>query len=270
MLAAAAIFVSIVTAAPLAAEPGQLASAPGPVERAQARTGQFELADGAIAYVPDRASAAPAPLLVLLHGAGGRPEDMIKLLRAEADERGVILLAPRSRLVTWDLLASLAAASTKRSSSRMGRKPPQPYSVDPARIDAALASLFRVAKVDPARIGIGGFSDGASYAISLGTRNPQLFRTVLAFSPGTGTVPRMVDPQQRIFVSHGRSDDVLAFDAAGAAVAEALDRRSLEVRFVPFDGRHELPDEIRKQGIDYFLAVPAQTGSTQRDEHGRI
>ncbi len=38
--------------------------------------------------------------------------------------------------------------------------------------------------MDAGRVGIGGFSDGASYALSLGLTNGDLFTHVLAFSPG--------------------------------------------------------------------------------------
>lgn len=38
--------------------------------------------------------------------------------------------------------------------------------------------------VDTTRLGVGGFSDGASYALSLGLTNGDLFTHVIAFSPG--------------------------------------------------------------------------------------
>jgi poly(3-hydroxybutyrate) depolymerase len=38
--------------------------------------------------------------------------------------------------------------------------------------------------VDPQRICVSGFSDGASYALSLGLANGDLFTHVAAFSPG--------------------------------------------------------------------------------------
>lgn len=38
--------------------------------------------------------------------------------------------------------------------------------------------------IDPAHVAIGGFSDGASCALSLGLVNGDLFTHVMAFSPG--------------------------------------------------------------------------------------
>src|SRR3954462_11757185 len=59
------------------------------------------LPDDAIAYVPASAGPHP-PLLVLLHGADHRPKWMIEQLAAEADARGLVLLAPTSKGATWD------------------------------------------------------------------------------------------------------------------------------------------------------------------------
>jgi phospholipase/carboxylesterase len=46
----------------------------------------------------------PAPLVVLLHGAGANSGDVVPYLRDLADAAGLILLAPTSREYTWDLL----------------------------------------------------------------------------------------------------------------------------------------------------------------------
>jgi len=53
-------------------------------------------------YVP--ASYRPAPLAVLMHGAGEDARDGLALLRVHADEAGLILLALDSRGPTWDFI----------------------------------------------------------------------------------------------------------------------------------------------------------------------
>src|SRR3712207_9495468 len=47
----------------------------------------------------------PAPLVVLLHGAGEDARDGLALLRGQTDGAGLILLAPTSREYTWDVIA---------------------------------------------------------------------------------------------------------------------------------------------------------------------
>src|SRR5947209_5552991 len=50
-------------------------------------------------YRPER----PAPLVLMLHGAGGDAHGGLAPLRPLADDAGLILLAPDSRRQTWDI-----------------------------------------------------------------------------------------------------------------------------------------------------------------------
>lgn len=51
-------------------------------------------------------------------------------------------------------------------------------------MDKALQSVFERYTINPQQCSIGGFSDGASYALSIGTTNGELFSHIVAFSPG--------------------------------------------------------------------------------------
>jgi phospholipase/carboxylesterase len=82
------------------------------------------------------------------------------------------------------------------------------FGPDVAFLDAALRRAFDALPVDPARIAIGGFSDGASYALTLGLANGDLFARILAFSPGFAAPPGTIG-RPSVFISHGRSDEVL-------------------------------------------------------------
>ncbi len=63
--------------------------------------------------------------------------------------------------------------------------------------------MFRECNVDTTRIALGGFSNGASYALSLGVYNGDLFSALLAFSPGfyapgkTRTASHLLVPRLR-------------------------------------------------------------------------
>ena len=80
-------------------------------------------------------------------------------------QTGMILLSPQSQSSSWDVI-------------RGG------YGPDVQTMDKALRSVFERYTIDPKRCSIGGFSDGASYALSVGTTNGDLFTHVVAFSPG--------------------------------------------------------------------------------------
>ncbi len=181
-------------------------------------------------YRPER----PAPLLLLLHGAGGNARVAVSSFREEADRRGMILLAPESRQRTWDLIVDGA------------------YGPDAALVDRALAETFGRYAVDPARVAASGFSDGASYALSLGLANGDLFPRVIAFSPGY-VVPGARTGSPRIFISHGTADEILPIDRCSRRIVPELRRAGLDVTYREFDGPHGVPMEIAVEALDWFL-----------------
>jgi phospholipase/carboxylesterase len=175
----------------------------------------------------------PAPLVLLLHGAGGHARQGLYQLRSLADEVGVVLLAPASREYTWDLLVD-----------------PR-YGPDVTLVDRALEHVFSLYAVDTARIAVGGFSDGASYALSLGITNGDLFTHVLAFSPGFVASAEQVG-SPRIFVSHGTHDEVLPIDLCSHRLVPRLERAGYDVRYREFDGGHTISPEIVLEAVDWF------------------
>jgi phospholipase/carboxylesterase len=106
--------------------------------------------------------------------------------------------------------------------------------------------------VDPQRMMIAGFSDGASYALSLGLVNGDAWRRTAAFSPGF-IVPAEWHGSPTFFVSHGRSDNILPIDVAGRRVVTMLQRGGYRVRYREFDGGHTIPPEIREEGVNFLL-----------------
>ncbi|MXQ11973.1 alpha/beta hydrolase [Microvirga makkahensis] len=189
--------------------------------------------DGIVFIPPGLDPTRPAPLIVGLHGAGGIASQMLDLLGPAAAARGIIVLGPESRGQTWDVI-------------RGG------YGPDVAFIDEALRKVFRMHPVDPARIAVSGFSDGASYALSLGIINGELFDHVLAFSPGF-MAPTRTGDTPRIFISHGVRDEVLPIDPCSRRIVPALENAGYDVEYREFDGGHVVPTEMVGRSIDRFL-----------------
>jgi phospholipase/carboxylesterase len=179
-------------------------------------------------YSPDR----PAPLVVMLHGAGGNAERTLASTRALADKTGAIVVVPESRGVTWDIIL-------------------EDYGPDVERIDRALAQTFLRYAIDPARVAIAGFSDGASYALSIGLANGDLFRYVLAFSPGfVAALAHHGAP--RLFISHGVRDEVLSITRCSRRIVPALQRSGYDVVYREFDGPHTVPQEIAEEAMGWL------------------
>ena len=220
------------TSARLAARP---AGRPSPPTRLPSGAHPLGVASGrdGVLYVPaGYAPERPAPLLVLVHGAGADARDILPVLRDAADAMGVLIVAPDARGATWDML--------------LGR-----YGPDVAHLDAALTGTFARCAVDATRVAAAGFSDGASYALSLGLANGALFTHVIAFSPGFMAPPAQVGVP-RIFISHGTRDRVLPIDPCSRRLVPQLERGGYDVRYVEFDGGHAVPPAVRTEAMMWF------------------
>jgi phospholipase/carboxylesterase len=216
----------------LRARPGSRPAGPAPAPGTHllgVETGR----DGLL-YVP-REMLEPAPLLVLFHGAGGRAPDLPPHFADAAEARGILLLAPESRGRTWDVIEAGG------------------YGADVAFLDRALEAAFAAFPVDGERVGICGFSDGASYALSLGLSNGDLFRQVLALSPGF-SAPSRREGRPRVFVSHGVRDQVLPIDPCSRRIVRVLRGAGYDVEYREFDGGHVLPPEMVTAAVARFLA----------------
>lgn len=135
------------------------------------------------------------------------------------------------------------------------------FGADVPRIDAGLHEFFATAAVDPKRVVLLGFSDGAGYALCLGLENPQLFSGVVALSPGFAKVPDRIGIGQRIFIAHGRSDRTLPLRTA-RGIAESLGSFPLSVRFFPFDGDHVMTREAVVAGLAFaFAESPSESAA---------
>jgi phospholipase/carboxylesterase len=218
-----------------AADMGRLDARPGaPSEKGT--KGLQRLATGVV-YVPDSYDPGrPAPLIVALHGARGGPDGILRVFVPHADRTGAVLLAPESTGQTWDIIER----------RKLGP--------DIERIDDLLAPVFRRYSIDPKRVCAGGFSDGASYALTLGLANGDLFTHVIAFSPGFASSKTQVGAS-RYFISHGTRDQVLPVERCGRYIAGELKRAGLPVEYREFDGTHTVPPQIAAAAVNWFVGA---------------
>jgi len=221
--------------------PGRLRARPSArLESADGSTGLIPLAldgggrDGLLFVPASYAAARPAPLVLMLHGAGGSARGALRPFLEQAEARGLLLLAPESRGATWDFIRGT-------------------YGPDVEFIDRALDAVFRRRAVDAARVAIEGFSDGASYALSLGLTNGDLFGRVVAFSPCV-VAPAANVGRPRVFLSHGTRDEILPIESCGRPVAERLRREGYDVRYREFDGPHTVPPEVALEALEWLAA----------------
>lgn len=176
--------------------------------------------------------ADPLPLVVLLHGASGSASNWFGSYAARSDAHRFLMLAPESRSGTWDIVNG-------------------PMAIDVQFIDAALEWTFRRCAVDAARMAVAGFSDGASYALSLGLANGDLFDRVVAFSPGFFRVS-FARGKPPVWISHGLDDAILPVNQTSRTIVGNLRLAGYAVDYREFDGGHEVPAAISDSAMAWL------------------
>lgn len=188
----------------------------------------------ALLFVPPAVRAQRRlPLVVMLHGSGGRAASALRLLRPAAQAQGVAVLAPSSRGRTWDVVLG-------------------GFGDDAETIDLLLARVARDLPVDPSRLVVAGFSDGASYALSLGLTNGDIFHRIVAFSPGF-SAPGVQRGRPPVYISHGVRDGVLPIDRTSRRLVPDLEEDGYPVRYREFPGGHTVPKAIAVEALRWAV-----------------
>lgn len=182
----------------------------------------------ALVHVPPRPTPA---LVVALHGAGGDAASGLELLRAQADRLGFVLLAPASAGPTWDAISG-------------------GEDLDTPAVQAALAHVLARHPVE--QLAVAGFSDGASYALTLGLANGDLLTRVVAFSPGFENADRRRG-RPAFFITHGTRDTVLPIDRTSRDLVPSLREQGYDVTYREFDGPHVVPPDLAAEAAEWAL-----------------
>jgi phospholipase/carboxylesterase len=171
-------------------------------------------------------------LILTLHGAGsGGSRGGLYVFRGGWDVPGVVMVAPAAEGSTWSFLR--------------GSDTDLPF------VNRALARTFARCRVDVRRIAVGGFSDGATYALTLGLTNGDLFRAVMALSPG-GVLARDAVGKPRVFIAHGTLDRVLPMSRTSDAIVRELRSSGYRVTYRKFRGGHQVLPEVSRDAVRWF------------------
>lgn len=199
---AVAAALAVVTSASAAAQthPGRITARPGS-GGGNCTTGVSALRLGGgrsalMRVTPGRAGNSRA-LLLALHGAGGSAGGGLWAFREGLRAPGLVLVAPASESRTWNPF----------------------YGSDLDSMNRALKRAFARCRIDPRRVAVGGFSDGATTALTVGLLNGDLFRAVMALSPGGVQATQPVG-KPRVFVAHGTRDTVLPIRQSDTVVRQ--------------------------------------------------
>jgi phospholipase/carboxylesterase len=237
---------SVATSFGVTAEPGRIVI-PTKSSTQTASAGLQKLSGrNGLLYIPT-GHAEPLPLLVLLHKAGGSPSEWFfggGSYAPYADKGRFIILAPESPRPSWGT-------------------GPKNWGYDYVAINRALEEAFARCVIDRNRLAIGGFSDGASYALSLGLANGDVFSYIIAFSPGfivRAQARGRIDTNNQVripavYVAHGLSDNVLPIASTSRLFVSQLRKNGYDVEFREFSGGHHVSRQVTDQALNWLTVA---------------
>jgi phospholipase/carboxylesterase len=192
-----------------------------------------------VLYVPKSyKDGVPMPVLCMLHGLAGT-SGSARFTYPLAEEFGVIVVAPESRRITW------------------GKEIPG-FDRDGNYIVEALRFVNRTLYMDPTHVAIGGVSDGATYAISMGLAYGDSFSHLMIFSEGI-PVPYRKEGKPKIFIGHGNKDTQMPVDMTARASVPKLKAEGYDVTYVEYDGGHGAPAPVVRQAFEWFVGKSGQS-----------
>ncbi len=201
------------------------------------------------------AASPPAPLVVVLHGLGDRPEGILPLLRGyPSPMQATAPRAPSAFGQGWTWFSSPAA----------GQDPVRFCAEIRAASDRIAADLRADGQGRGRKTAVTGFSQGGMLAFQLALDHPDLFDLAL---PISGFVPTPCLPDgpppagaAPIVAFHGEADDRVPFAAAQAAVTQ-LQALGWDVRLVPYPGLgHQISPAMQQ---DLFATLASGLQATE-------
>lgn len=213
-------------------------------------------AQRAALYTPDEIDPAKRyPLLTVLHGAGRQDEALMRAYRFEAQQRQAFVLIARSFHQTWDLIA----LGIQGGAALAGASPsPRP---DLDFLEYAYDLIYRRYPIDAGRQGLIGYSDGASYALSVGLSNPDLFCAVMAWAAGflalEAEAAEPGTPRPAVYLTYGTHDELFPFEHVAKPMQRHLEALGCKLTFVVDEGgRHWPPSDFQPEALDWFFSEP--------------
>ena len=185
--------------------------------------------------------SAPLPLIVALHGRGGRPEGVARLFASFAGRARVIL--PYGFDVSGDGFAWFADPTDDRSFADGTRRAAD-------RLAAVIAEIARRRPTVGKPI-VTGFSQGGILSFALAVLHPDLVGAAL---PVAGVLPRPLWPsawpagvaKPSVHAFHGTADEVLSIEGARATL-KRLREVGLPVELTEYPGaEHRLTGEMQR------------------------
>jgi phospholipase/carboxylesterase len=214
------------------------ASAQDKVPYGQTRLGLSDDGRDGTLFVPKSYKpGTKMPLVVMLHGFSGWGDNQRRLFDL-AEELGFIVVAPESRDITW------------------GKEAPG-FDQDVRYIGAAFRHVGSLVDVDFDHVALGGQSDGAGYALTMGLAYGDTFNHLIILAGGGLIEPIRRQGKPKIFIAQGVKDTTMPPDVSGRKNL-ALLKDDYDVTYREHEGGHATPLVITREALLWFLGKDAK------------
>lgn len=214
-----------------------------------------------------------APLtVVLMHGFGAPGDDLAGLARAFAGlgaPPGTAFVFPEAPLALGEIggmelyadarawwlidMVRLQRAIARGETRDLSRDVPEGLAAAREKVLAMLDALA------PARLVLGGFSQGAMLATDVALRTERALEGLVVLS-GTLLAEHEWRPLMRaraglrVFQSHGSRDPLLPYELA-ERLRDALRDAGLDVTFAAFDDGHGIPPDVLRELTSFLRSI---------------
>jgi len=185
------------------------------------------------------------PLLILLHGRGSNENDLFNPLESYIDSSFVIVSLRAPITLRQDSYSWYPIKFTDKG--LVIDKSDEAKAV--TLVYETIKELIRTYKVDKEQVYLMGFSQGAILSSAIIMKHPELISGAVILSGG---IPKSVKTpidqpklysKAKIFMSHGKKDDVLSIDDARILNVTMKNWGIENLTYVEHDGGHTLDNE---------------------------
>lgn len=232
-------------------------------------------------FVPKRVTEkAAAPLVVLLHGLGSNPDQVIRYqgITAEAAARGYIVVAPYG----YNSRGWYGSRGKGKKGAFFGGKndPDNLGELSEQDVMNVLAIVQKEHNVDPARIYLMGHSMGGAGTVHLGSTHPEIWAALAPFAPALDTRTSRLEKMKSlpVYMVTGDADRMVKVEIVRRWV-DAMKKLEMDHVYVEIEGGDHVKAIARNAemiagAFDFFdkkrrAAASDVKAAGQRDEKGK-
>jgi phospholipase/carboxylesterase len=193
-------------------------------------------------YLPEAATASqPAPLVVMVHGWAG--DESVTWVFRQTSPPEAAIITPRAPLQ----LPEKGFAWFRYQDETDFVPDPEMLTEALQRLEQFLSSLPALYPIDPARLILMGFSQGAMMINALALTRPNLIKGVVSLAGGIPQTPELLQSSTPldglpVFIAHGTRDETVPLSAA-LQTRDIYSRLGATVTYREYDAAHKLSSQ---------------------------